>query len=316
MTGVMTSLRRRPGGRRTTGRLLLLMAVWLSALSVQAEEVELTHNGTVLTGRLQPGDDWPGGQAVLLLHGTLSHRDTEIIESMELLFGDAGFTTLAVNLGLNIDRRSGPADCAGEHRHRESDASDELALWVDWLDTAGADDVTLLGHSRGAYQVARYRLDSADDRIRRMILVAPPTWSAAGARDAYRERHGADLDTLRAAAQALVDGGRGGDLLPGNVGLLYCEGGRVSAESFLSYYADDSLRNTPTLLQQLDTPTLLVTGSEDTVVTGLAEALAEAEPGRLTHVRHVDIVGADHFFRDLYADELMDAALEFFDDTP
>jgi pimeloyl-ACP methyl ester carboxylesterase len=312
-------MNRRVHGRRRQAVLWLWLCCLLMLLSAVARAdsriLELRGPDAVLTARLQPGSDWPAGPTVLLLHGTLSHRDTEIIESLEALLADAGVATLAVNLGLGIDRREAALACDSEHRHLESDASSELALWIGWLQEQGVTDITLLGHSRGAYQVARYRLNSGDERVRRLVLVAPPTWSSEQMRDAYQARHAAALDPLLAEARAMQAAGRGRELLPGTVGLLYCEGGRVSADALLSYYGDDPLRDTPTLLTHLDTPTLLVSGSEDTVAAGLGEALEAIDAARRHHVRALEIDGADHFFRDLYADELIDNLLEFLDDT-
>ena len=286
--------------------LLPLLAALTSA-ACRAEMVQLADAKPVLSARLTPADDWPQGRSILLLHGTLSHRDTEIIESLEYLFADAGYSTLAINLSLGSDNRDGPFDCANEHRHLEGDASAELARWLDWLEAQGAGSVTLMGHSRGANQIARYALHSGDTRINDLLLVAPPRWSAATARAGYRNRHGEDLDQRVAEARKLRDAGRSAQLMPEPVGLLYCEQVRVTPASFLSYYEVDRLRDTPTLLAALSLPVLVVAGSEDTVAADLPTALA----GARDNISVVEIDGADHFFRDLYADELVDAALDF-----
>ena len=65
--------------------------------------------------------------------------------------------------------------------------------------------------------------------------------------------------------------------------------------------------DTATALATLALPVLVVTGSEDDVVPEMAADLA----GSGANVTVVEISGADHFFRDLYADELVDHALEF-----
>lgn len=293
--------------RSTLAYCLLPLLAALNSAACRADTVQLADVRPILTARLTTADDWPQGRSILLLHGTLSHRDTEIIESLEYLFGDAGYSTLAINLSLGIDNRDGPFDCANEHRHREVDAHAELARWLDWLEAQGAGSVTLMGHSRGANQIARYALQSGDKRIHDLVLVAPPRWSAATARAGYQSRHGDDLDQRVAEASKLRDAGRGEQLMPEPVGLLYCEQARGTPASFLSYYEADRLRDTPTLLAQLSLPVLVVAGSEDTVAADLPTALA----GARDNVSVVEIDGADHFFRDLYADELVDAAMEF-----
>jgi len=283
-----------------------LFTMLLPAIAV-AELVVLDEAAPALSGRLLKSADWPGGKVALLLHGTLSHRDTEIIQSLETLLGDEGVSTLAVNLSLCVPARDGAFDCGAEHRHREQDATAELARWGAWLETQGVGDFTLIGHSRGANQIARYVLEEQPATARRLVLIAPPRWSEEGTERAYAARHGAALTPLRNAAQQMVDADNGAALLPQPAGLLYCADARVSAESFLSYYRPDPLRDTPTLLARITLPTLVIAGSEDSIATDLPGAFDDD----LLHVRVEEIDGADHFFRDLYADELVEIAIDF-----
>jgi pimeloyl-ACP methyl ester carboxylesterase len=287
--------------------LLLALLVATTPLVAVAETVHPDTQEPTLNGRLTRASAWPGGDTVLLLHGTLAHRDMEIIRTLETLLADYGVSTLAINLSLGVDDRDSPFDCGAVHRHREGDATAELARWSDWLARQGVTGLTLLGHSRGANQAARYVLDSGDARVRHLVLVAPPRWSAARAAAAYTARHGRALAPLLTQARTRVASGQGDARLPGPVGLLYCEDATVTAASFLSYYRDDPLRDTPTLLAELDLPVLVIAGSEDPIATGLPAALA----GAAANVRVEEIEGADHFFRDLYADELVEIAVEF-----
>jgi pimeloyl-ACP methyl ester carboxylesterase len=295
--------------------LAAMIALLLSALSAAgpaaAETVILDEASPQLGARIARGDDWPRGDVVLLLHGTLSHRDTEIIESLEVLLQEAGASTVAVNLSLGLDNREGPFDCAAPQLHRERDAEVELARWVAWLQAQGVEGLTLMGHSRGANQLARYQLAAASPIVQRLILIAPPRYTPEAAAAAYADRYGVDLASVLAGAQAQVDAGKGGDPMPVPVGFLYCGETLVSAGSFLSYYAPDPLRDTPALLRQLSLPVLVITGSEDEIATGLPQALADS--GDNVSVREIE--GADHFFRDLYAYDLMDEALDFMDAT-
>jgi pimeloyl-ACP methyl ester carboxylesterase len=301
-----------PKTRAVAGLFLLaFMGLLLSTTQALAagQMVVLDEQAPALSGRLSPGKNWPAGDVAVLLHGTLSHRDTEIIRSLETLLSEQGISTLAINLSLGIEDRRSAFSCEGPHEHQEGDASDELRRWLDWLTAQGVENPSLIGHSRGANQIARYVVDSADPRVARMILIAPPQWSEEGSAAAYATRHGQPLAQLLAQAEQQIADGKGSALLPEPVGLLYCENTRVSAESFVSYYRADPLRDTPTLLAQLQTPTLVIAGSEDEIASGLPAALAERAPD----VEIIEIEGADHFFRDLYADELVEYAIEFID---
>ncbi len=290
----------------------LLFCLATCSVSALAESVVLDEAAPALSGRLTTSEDWPAGRTALLLHGTLSHRDTEIIESLELLLGEAGFTTLAINLSLGQDARDGPFACESIHRHLETDAIGELERWVGWLKAAGATDLTLVGHSRGANQALRYALQAPEYTVDRLVLIAPPRWGPEAARSAYRERNAMELDEILALATQQLAAGDGDELLPVPVGLLYCADAQVTARSFLSYYSDYPLRDTPTALADARLPVLVVAGSEDPIVTGLVEAVSDKAP----HVAVEEIDGADHFFRDLYADDLVEIAVEFIEETP
>jgi pimeloyl-ACP methyl ester carboxylesterase len=300
---------------RPAARLFILAFIGLFLSSAQASVAEqmvlLEERTPSLSGRLSPAKSWPEGDVAVLLHGTLSHRDTEIIRSLETLLSEQGVSTLAINLSLGVADRRGPFACEGPHTHTEEDASDELRRWLDWLTAQGVENPSLIGHSRGANQIARYVYENADPRVARMILIAPPQWSEESSAVAYAARHGQALAPLLAEAEQQITDGKGSAMLPDPVGLLYCENTRVSAESFASYYRADPLRDTPTLLARQQTPTLIIAGSADEIASGLPAAMAERAPA----VEVVEIEGADHFFRDLYADELVEYAIDFIDQS-
>ena len=90
---------------------------------------------------------------------------------------------------------------------------------------------------------------------------------------------------------------------------IYCKDTTASAEAVVSYYAPDPRKDTPYLLPKIKKPILVFAGSEDQTVKGLNEKLAPlAEAG---DIELVVIDGADHFFRDLYVEDLVDRAVEF-----
>ncbi|EED32288.1 hypothetical protein NOR53_3523 [gamma proteobacterium NOR5-3] len=291
-------------------RSLALVLFCLSCAELSAEMIQLDDQRPALSGRLARSSTWPGGDTAIILHGTLSHRDTEIIQALESLLGDEGVSTLAINLSLGVDNRAQAFPCDNDHRHRERDASIELARWSAWLATQGVRQFTAIGHSRGANQVARYVLETADPLAERLILIAPPQWSSQKTRSAYTDRHGESLTELLSQAQEQAAKGQGDVLLPTTLGLLYCEKTRATAASFLSYYSDDPLRDTPTLIAKLTEPVLVIAGSKDSIAAGLPAAMAERAPTVTVEV----IEGADHFFRDLYADEMVEIALDFMHD--
>jgi alpha/beta superfamily hydrolase len=89
---------------------------------------------------------------------------------------------------------------------------------------------------------------------------------------------------------------------------VYCEKAKATAAAFVSYYKDDERKNTPSLLPKIHKPMLIVMGSADEVVADLPAKLADVKQDNLT-LETID--GADHFYRDLYADELVEKIVAF-----
>ena len=136
------------------------------------------------------------------------------------------------------------------------------------------------------------------------MLVAPGVWShdAVAARFA-RQGEGA-LAPLLDRAEAMIESGRGEDVI-GPIPFLHCQDAKVSARTFAAYYRDDPLFDTFTLIDDTGLPVMVFSGTEDPLVEGLDEAIAGLEGA--TSLEHVSIDGADHFFRDLYAYDLVEA---------
>lgn len=297
------------GVQRIVLGTVLIAVLGLISGHLQAEPVSLEHDGLILLGHYEPPPE--GAPVVLMLHGTLAHDEMEIMSTLRDVFVEEGWGALTVSLSLGESERRGMYPCESLHRHRATDATTELALWRDWLGRRGVDRVVLLGHSRGALQMARYAVAGEDPATEALVLVAPPAASADGRAARYQARFGADLDARLAEAEALVATGRGDQPMPG-VGFLYCEDATVTAESFVSYYGPESEIGAGALIEKAPYPVLVVAGSEDEVAGNLVAVLAAGlrPPRQLL----IEIEGADHFFRDLYAYDLVEAVIGFVDD--
>ncbi|WP_172600494.1 alpha/beta hydrolase [Sulfurivermis fontis] len=290
-------------------RLLTALLLLASLGNAQAETLTLPHQGLQVSAELErAGDDWKAGPVILMLHGTLAHNRMEIISTLQQAFLERGYSSLAVNLSLGLSAREGMYDCAAPHRHLHTDAVDEVGLWLDWLKGQGVQSVVLFGHSRGGNQIARYAAAHDSALIRSVVLAAPQTWSAGYDEKNYQTRYGKPLATELKRAEALVAKGQG-DTLMQPVDILYCQQTAATAHAFLSYHQPDPRMDTPTVLREVRKPTLVIAGSADETVRDLPERMSAANPG--AHAQLVTIDGADHFFLDLYAEELADAAAGF-----
>ena len=276
--------------------------------SAQAADVSIQHNGLILNDNLEKNGSWPEGPTVLLTHGTLAHGRMEITTTIQNLLKERDISSLSITLGLGLSDRRGMYDCKTPHTHRHEDAMDEIGLWLDWLKQQGSQEVVLMGHSRGGNQTAWFAAERDEAAISKVVLIAPGTWTAEKEEKGYLKRYGKELAPILAEAQAIVDSGKG-DTSMGPMDFIYCEDTHANAASVVSYYAPDPRKNTPHLLPGINKPVLVFAGSEDKVVTNLVEQVEPLAGDGKVRLEMLD--GADHFFRDLYAEDLSDLAEEF-----
>lgn len=288
---------------------LLPLLLFLCTFNLQAEEISLDHNGLKVSANLEKvGDDWASGPVVLMTHGTLAHNRMEIMATLQELFAEREISTLAINLSLGLSgRESKMYDCPTPHNHKHTDALDEIGLWLGWLKQQGVNSVTLLGHSRGGNQTAWFAAERDEAAIGQVILVAPQVWSEKKNARGYQKSYGKELGPILAKAEKLVAKGKGNTPLK-PVDFIYCAETSATAHAFVSYYKPEPRMDTPSLLKQISKPVLVIAGSEDTVVAGLIEKM---EGLGQENVGFEVIEDADHFFLDLYAEELADLAGEF-----
>ena len=283
---------------------VLSLVCGLMSISISAEEIIIKADQLRLNATLNlVTDSIDEGPLVLLVHGTLGHKDMEIIANLQTLLADEEINSLAINLSLGIDNRQGPFDCAVPHEHRHEDAAAEIATWIEWLKGQGVDQVLLAGHSRGGSQVAAYS-QNADAIVMGQVLIAPSTWSRKYAAKAYQNRFQKRLgDLIEVATQQATNG-----WMPEPTSLVYCANAlKVKAASFLSYYQPPQTLNTPDLLVEGGLTTLVLGAGDDQVVKNLPQQMQLRD---FSNVEFVMVDDADHFFRDLYADDVVEAMIE------
>ena len=279
---------------------------WIGGTALAAERVELEHDDLTLVGHMETATSVEDG-VVLMVHGTLAHGQMEIMRSMQELLAEAGYNSLAINLSLGQDARTGMYDCDSTHRHKHEDAVEEIAAWVDWLEDEGADRLVVLGHSRGGNQVARYLADEPADTIEKAVLMAPQTWTAGQEAKDYQASFETALQPLLDRAEALVAEGKGDQVM--EMDFIYCPDTTATAASVVSYYREDPMMDTPTALGETDVPTLVIVAGADTTVTDLEEKMAERVED--DNIEMTTVSGSDHMFRDLFLYDAADAATAF-----
>jgi pimeloyl-ACP methyl ester carboxylesterase len=288
-----------------------MLFLWLLiSAGVSADEVTVPFKGLTLAGELKlpEGKQLGDGPVFLITHGTLAHSRMEIIQTLQQQLVVRGYGTLAITLSLGQDHRPNVYDCTTLQNHRHTGGMEEIGAWVAWLKSQGAKQVVLLGHSRGGNQSAWFAAEHDDPIVSKVVLLAPMTWNPRGAIDSYRRDYGADLRSVFAQAQKRVSQGQG-DAPMKEVGFLHCRNASVTAATFIDYYRNDPRFDTPVLLKSIARPVLVIVGTDDKVVPDLAKKVQPLADGDRIQLKLVD--GADHFFRDLYAEEAVDAIAAF-----
>jgi pimeloyl-ACP methyl ester carboxylesterase len=294
-----------------TAALLMLSVILTSGITstLAAEPVQLSFQETTLTANLQMSDGKSLADGIILItHGTLGHSKMDIIQSLQGNLDTAGYSTLAINLALGAPDREFMYDCKNPHNHRHHDAMEEIAAWVSWLTGKGATAITVIGHSRGGNQTAWYAAGQSPGIVNKVVLITPATWNEMASRRAYQKRYGVALGQVIQKAKSLSEE-QSDDAVLSSTGFLYCPDADVTAGSFLSYYSVDNRRNTPFLLPDLRQQTLVIAGSDDTVVGDLPDQIQGMDLP--DHIRFEVVDGAGHFFRDLYGEDLSDLIVEF-----
>jgi len=291
-----------------------ILCILLMLLSIQpawSETVQIKHQNLALNGNLVMADGKKLSDGIILMtHGTLAHGRMEIIASLQDMFKERGLSSLAITLGLGISNRTGMYDCKTPHRHKHTDAMNEIGTWLTWLKKKGAMKVTLFGHSRGGNQTAWFASKHNDPVINSVILAAPMIWTESKQIKGYKKSYGKNLSDVYSKAQAMVKMGKGKEMMA-HTDFIYCKDTQVDAESFVDYYKADSQFDTPSLLKHISKPVLVFAGSNDKVVKGLIKKMKPLVDGKKIHLNIID--GAGHFFRDLNSEDMADAIVDFLD---
>jgi len=289
--------------------LIASVALTLSVSSTAlAEEVKQTFNGLTVNANVVLAEGKTlKDEVVLFTHGTLTHNGRETYRSIQELLAENGISSIVPNLSLDVNDRHGEYDCNTFQTHQHDDAMLEIGFWLEWLKSQGAKEVTLMGHSRGGNQTAWYSVENDSDMIKKVVLIAPQTWSKEAEHKDYAAKYHVPLQPILNSAEKLIKAGKGETKLS-NINFIYCKETNATAEAFVSYYRTDERMDTPVLLKKAVKPTLVIIGSADTVVADLTEKMTKVNNPLVSHYIVED---SDHFFLDLFAEELVETAVEF-----
>ena len=299
-------------------RWLMSLAILLSLVGIGyagERDVELSVDGhTALATILTPASMGADTPLVVITHGTLAHKDMETIKALAEALQQRGIASLRHTLSLGLDRRKGMYDCTVRHDYVADDAVAEIGAWAA-LAQSQSRRVYLLGHSRGGNQVAR-SLAAASMPVTAAVLLAPVTAQAEAAlRASYAQTYGQALEPLLDAATQAVAAGRGAEWMK-VPGFIYCRDAAVTARAFASFYRADPSQDTAALIAQTKLPVLVLAAAKDSVVPDVVPSFAPLASSSHGRVQLETIEDADHFFRDLLAEDAADRIADFIKQTP
>lgn len=290
---------------------LVVVGMLFPAQRLVAEEIKAKFNGLTVNAQLELADGKELSDGIVLIaHALMQHNRMEMVRTLQALLKSHGYSSLAINYSLAVDDRHGSLDCMTPHRHLRDAAIEEIGFWVEWLKHEGAKNIVLAGHSTGANEVATYAGTHSDPAISRVIMITPSTSDQSSyTPGGYRSRFQKDLSGVLERANALVEAGRGDEIMD-NTDFLFCAGAPVSAKTFVSYYSSGaSMRLLPAQLQRLAVPTLIIAAGADNIAPDLV-AIVEPYVDN-ERIKMVIIEDASHFLRDLFLEDAVDAMVTF-----
>jgi esterase/lipase len=284
---------------QTKLKLILILLIIIINISF-ASNVAIKHNGLMLNGNYEKAESNSKEKSIfLILHGTLAYNKMEIIANLQELLSENDFNSLAINLALGINNRSSTMyNCDITHKHTQKDAVEEIDKWVKWLVKQGYKKIYLVGHSLGGNQIAWYYQSSKVKEIKSAILIAPATYDKTKNKSLQKE--------LKQAKKLLKQ--NKGDKVFKNINFIYCKNSSATARAIKGNYEYQSFFDTPNILKVTNKKTLVIIGTKDKILPNLINDMKKIKNPL---IKTITIKGADHFFMDLYLEDLTDLIIDY-----
>jgi len=280
----------------------LCFITMLMSFAIQAKPVQTKFQNLKVNANFIQAED-KSAPFYLILHGTWAWQGMELIASTQEILEEESVGSLAITLSLGMDDRKGFLGCPGTITAVHQQSYKELHHWYQYLAALGYNNIVLMSHSRGGSQAAGFAKAYPKDKLKKLVLLAPLAWDKKTVHQQYKKKSSVKLASLLGLTKIMQP-----HQMMNGVDLLYCKKQNVSAETFLSYYSDKIQRNTWDLVKNLPVPVEVFLGSKDPLSIQFAESIADKKLPSSLKVHTID--GADHFFRDLYLEDIIESILE------
>ena len=262
-----------------------------------------SDNGLTLNATLTSG---PQSDTIfILVHGTRGYKDMEIIKSLSQRILDYGHSSLSINLSYDIDNRTSEfLSCDRLHTHNERRSINEIVSWYKYLENQNYKNIYFIGHSRGAFNVVQAMALINNNNIKAYLL-APVIDTYLGTKNYYNQEHKLPYETLINNKDEFIIS----DRYP-SINFLFCENAKVSSSTFRSYL--DLSKNQTLypftfsiidLLKDTKSSVTIFSGTDDEILLDSYKKLNQINQSNISHIL---IDQADHFFRDIYLDDVVE----------
>ena len=290
---------------------IILIVLSLNTKIVIAENTLITlksDNNISLSGNLLSNQR--NESIFLILHGTRGYKGMEIISSLSERLYEEGHDTLSINLSYGINNREDTfLPCDIKHQHNEYESISEIITWYNYLLLKGYKEINFIGHSRGAFNIVQSLALLGNENKVNSYLLAPVLDTYEGTKTYYENELNIPYDSIINSNEFFFISDK-----YSNINFLFCQDVIVSSETFKSYLDFSKKENQYPytfgildLLDDIDSQITIISGTDDEILLDSYKRFANINKD---NIKFVAIEGGDHFFRDLYLDEVIDIILE------
>ncbi len=273
-----------------------------------AEPVQESFRGLILNGNLELAPQIKRSEDVILIVPGGNHR-MELVRTLQDLFKESGINSLAFTVSLMISDRKSGFICDETIRHTLNDKFSEIDFWLDWLRKRGFKSISILGHSQGGTTVALFSARGLPSDVLGTIILSPNhrSYGKLGIKR-YQTRYKVQLSDVLARADKLIAAGKEDELMK-ETDFALCPAAEVTPRAFVDRYRLMNSHNWPEIWRNAEKPMLIIGGSADEIAPSIEDDATLATEN--SNIRLHIVEDAGHFFRDLFADEVVEVISEF-----
>ncbi len=239
------------------------------------------------------------------IHGTRGFKTMEIISVLSDNLLDLNVDTIAPNISYGLDNRKNEfLACDIKHSHNRNSNVDEIIKWFLFAIEKDYKNVILIGHSRGgqdvmhAYEKIIETYPAESKKISSIVLLAPLTDNSDEINYNLQKNNNHTISQLLNKDKDMFI----------ETDFLSCANTKVKVSSFLSYYNLSRHEQMIEILRDIQIKTYIFTASEDVFVPKTHSKISSINNDNVTLIQ---IEGSDHFFRDLFLDEVIEILADF-----